>query len=796
MSKSQLLGTFTSIAVIMLFLSPGAIPRANAQETQSAQPVLDEITVTARKREEKLLEIPIAVTALTATDIEAKHLVEFKDIIDFTPGFYFAEHSVGRGDRSNMLLVVRGMRINTENDHQQAATVFVDGVPMLGSTIAGLEDAERIEVVRGPQSAHFGRSTFAGAVNFVTKTPGDEFSGKLAAEAGNFGTSNFGLQFEGPLIEDKLSGRLSSSQWQTDGQYELGNDPTITLGARKTFNIAGSLYFTPSERFSAKLRLQHWRDDDGPSAAFGYGLGNGESYFNCNPPGSTLNPRNGANNYICGEAPFPTSGEIQADVVTNAEMSQLLAGVADPGFSLDSIFSTPFLHGFGLERRVEQASLIMDYEFSNGITLTSATAYHSNEWMALDDLDRRESSALPGDPGPAQNAVLLNSRDLEDFSQEIRVSSPADNRLRWTLGASYFDMEGTRTSGFKVFGAIRSFSFGNFFDIQTTAIFGSIDFDITDRLTLSVEGRQQSDDLTEARTTGAEEASGTFDTFTPRVILDFRLTDNFKLYGSYGEGTRPGAFNVGLLGQPESVLDQLAEVGIGLSVPEEELDNYELGVKGTVLDGRAQIQMAIYTADWAAQSATGRQVTLPDGSTDFISGVVIGGEVDLFGVEFEGIWAATENLTLEGTFSFNEAELAVSNNCGDCAFLLGTTDITGEGNVKAKSPETQGSFSGTYRDKFNDEFDWFTRFDYLHTGSRWATDANLLETGDSNRINLRVGIEKEDLRLELYGENLTDDETFTNYQLLLDFAYFGANRIITAGLPDKRSWGIRALYTF
>jgi outer membrane receptor protein involved in Fe transport len=103
------------------------------------------------------------------------------------------------------------------------------------------------------------------------------------------------------------------------------------------------------------------------------------------------------------------------------------------------------------------------------------------------------------------------------------------------------------------------------------------------------------------------------------------------------------------------------------------------------------------------------------------------------------------------------------------------------GNVKGKSPETQGSLSGTYQDQFNEEFDWFTRVDYLHTGSRYATDANLLETGDSNRVNLRLGIENENLRLELYGENLFDDETFTNYQLLLDFAYFGANRIITAG---------------
>ncbi len=789
MSRSKPQALLVTATATVFLLTSGISLEGIAQDSEGA---LEEVVVTARKREEALLDVPLAITALSAGDIEAKGLTEFKDVIDFTPGFFFAEHSVGRGDRSNRLLVVRGMRINTENDHQQAATVFVDGVPMLGSVIAGLEDAERIEVIRGPQSAYFGRSTFAGAVNFVTKTPGDEFTGKVTAEAGNFGTSNFGLQIEGP-ISDTLSYRLSGSQWQTNGHWDLGNDPTITLGARKTTSFAGTLFFQPNERFTAKLRIHNWRDDDGPSAAFGYGFGNGESYFNCNPPGSILAPRNGPNNYICGEAPFPQPSEIQGDFVLTPEKQQLLNGVADPGLSLDAAFIPPFLEGFGLERRAEQASLIMDYEFENGIMLTSATAYHSNEWMALDDLDRRHYDPLPSQ---VQDTALLNSRDLEDFSQEIRVTSPQDRRLRWTVGVSYFDFEGVRTSGFKVLGSIRSFSFGNVFDITTTGIFGAVEYDFNDQFTLSVEARRQEDDLTEARTTGAESASGTFTSTTPRIILDYKPNADLTLYASYGEGTRPGAFNVNLLGQPQSVLDQLAEVGIGTEVPEEELENIEFGIKGTLLDGRAQFSAAVYSADWDAQSATARQVTLPDGSTDFLSGNVIGGVIDLFGFEVEGVWAATDNLTLEGTFSYNEAEFKVFEDCGDCAFLLGTTDISGRGNVKSRSPETQASLSGTYQARLNDVYDWFTRLDFIHTGSRYATDANLLETGDANRFNLRVGIENENLRLEAYGENLFEDRTFTNYQLLLDFSQFGLNRVITAGLPDDRTFGVRAVYTF
>ena len=159
---------------------------------------------------------------------------------------------------------------------------------------------------------------------------------------------------------------------------------------------AGTLYATPTDNFSAKLRFHAWRDNDGPSAAFGYGIGNGEENYNCNPTGSTLPPLNGNNNWICGEAPFPATANIQGDFALTPEKMRLLAGTADPGLILDAAFTPPFLDGFGLERHAEQASLILDYEFANGISVSSSTAYHSNEWMALDDLDRRATAMSLG----------------------------------------------------------------------------------------------------------------------------------------------------------------------------------------------------------------------------------------------------------------------------------------------------------------------------------------------------------------------------------------------------------------
>jgi len=756
---------------------------------QDGASLVEEIVVTARKREENILDVPLAITALSASDIEDKGISEFKDIIAFTPGFHFAEHSVGRADRSNRILVIRGMHISQENDHQQAATVFVDGAPMHGSVIAGLEDAERIEVVRGPQSAYFGRATLSGAVNYVTKTPGQESKSKLVAEVGKYGTTNLGFSTEGP-INDTTAYRIAISSQDTDGQYTAANSPTLKLGERSTVSFAGTLYFEPSDNFNAKLRYHTWEDEDGPGAAFGYGVNNGEALFNCNLPNSSLAARNGTNNWFCGVAPFPQDANIQYDAQMSPNKVSLLNGVPTAGLSIDTITDNPFLNGFGFAREASQASLIMNWSLDSGISVTSITASNDNRWMALDDLDRRHNTDVPDS---LRDVSLLNGRDLKDFSQEIRISSPQDQRLRWLLGVSKFSFEGKRTSGFHIFSSVRSLSLGNVFDIDTTGFFAAVEYDITDDLTINLEGRRQKDDVQEARSSGAEFVSGTFNSTTPRIALDYQMNDDVTLYASYGEGTRPGGFNVNLFGESQSVLDQLALSGIYKEVEEEELEMSEFGIKASLMDGRAWMQAAIYQGDWSAQQAAGAFV-----GDIFYGGTATGGEIDLSGYEIEGAWAVSDNFKLEATISNNDSDIKILTDCADCTVLLGTSDISGMGKRKQRNPKSQRSLSGTLDGQMSNGTEWYLRADLLHTGSSFATDANVTETGSSNRVNMRYGIVKDNLRLELVGENLTNDKTFTNYQFLIDFAYLppSVNRVLTGGLPDLRYYGVKATYSF
>ncbi|MDG2229106.1 MAG: TonB-dependent receptor [Gammaproteobacteria bacterium] len=756
---------------------------------QDGASLVEEIVVTARKREENILDVPLAITALSANDIEDKGIGEFKDIISFTPGFHFAEHSVGRADRSNRILVIRGMHISQENDHQQAATVFVDGAPMHGSVIAGLEDAERIEIVRGPQSAYFGRATLSGAVNYVTKTPGQESKSKIVAEVGKYGTTNLGFSTEGP-INDTTAYRIAISSQDTEGQYTAANTPTLKLGARQTVSFAGTLYFEPSDNFNAKLRYHTWEDDDGPGAAFGYGVNNGEALFNCNLPNSSLAARNGTNNWFCGVAPFPQDANIQYDAQMSPNKVSLLTGIPTAGLSIDTITDVPFLHGFGFAREASQASLVMNWSLDSGISITSITASNDNRWMALDDLDRRHNTDVPDS---LRDVSLLNGRDLKDFSQEIRVSSPQDQRLRWLLGLSKFSFEGKRTSGFHIFSSVRSLSLGNVFDIDTTGFFAAIEYDITDDLTVNIEGRRQKDDVQEARSSGAEFVSGTFNSTTPRIALDYQMNEDVTLYASYGEGTRPGGFNVNLFGESQPVLDQLALSGIYKEIEEEELEMTEFGIKASLMDGRAWMQAAVYQGDWRAQQAAGAFV-----GDVFYGGTATGGEIDLSGYEIEGAWAVSDNFKLEATLSNNDSEIKTLTDCADCTVLLGTSDISGMGKRKQRNPKTQRSVSGTLDGQMSNGTEWYLRADLLHTGSSYATDANVTETGSSNRVNMRYGIIKDNLRIELVGENLTNDKTFTNYQFLIDFAYLppSVNRVLTGGLPDLRYYGVKATYSF
>ena len=775
---------------------------SSTQEERSL--ALQEVVVSARKRDETLLEVPLTISVMTSADLDARNLLELRDVVDYTPGFYFGGPSGGSNDRSSSRLLLRGMQVNTDVQTKQGGMVFIDGAPVLGAQIGGTENAERIETVKGPQSAYFGRSTFGGAINVITRKPStDRWLARVDMQQGSYNTFNYGLQGEGPLIADKLAVRLSGSTFGNNGHYRNAADGR-RLGDRKTNDLALTFYATPTESFDAKLRLHYFLNDDGPSASLGYGPLNGENVFNCNKGGTARALANGFN-WVCGIPRFPTDAEINADTTMIPAFRSIIAGDPTVCPTCGLLLGENFLTDYGLRRESDEASLIMNYHFSNGITLSSLTAAHTDKMARIEDFDRKATAQL----GLLRDTKSLSHRDLSDFSQELRLASSGDGKWQWLIGASYSEIEqltlgvsrnnqGIWSSGVSGAGLNK---------VETTGIFGSVSYDFTEKLTINLEGRRQDDKVTDGfdsftRLNGTVQApsrtlTDTFTSNTPRVIVDYQVTDGIKLYGIYAEGTRPGGFNPALVAPNvnAAVLACIsAAIGADIAIPEEELTNFEIGLKGRFWDGRATVTAATYYAEWRKQQNRG-QANCPDsnGVNTVFQTTGTGGATDLQGVEIEFKLAATENLTLEGTFAYNDTEI-LERDCADCLLILGNRQMAGLGLGFSRFPKVSGTFSGTYERALANDARWYVRADYMHRGTQYATEANLAETGVSKRLNARVGWRNgTGLRIEAYGTNITDDKTFDGFQRFDDQAFSGFH-MLTAALPNKAIYGLRATY--
>ena len=224
--------TVLSLTIAMLsFALPSSL------YAQDGLLAIEEITVTARKRDESLADAPYTITALTSEQIELAGINQLSDVVGYTPGFFFSDNNVGANQRSHKRLIFRGMNPRTDIPTRQASAMFIDGAATVGAEIGGMENVERIEVLKGPQGAHFGRSTYTGAINVITKDPGDEFSGRINLEAGEHGTTRAGVSLEGPL-GDNLGYRLSVSSYETDGMYDNAVVPGQKLGAQSTDDLS------------------------------------------------------------------------------------------------------------------------------------------------------------------------------------------------------------------------------------------------------------------------------------------------------------------------------------------------------------------------------------------------------------------------------------------------------------------------------------------------------------------------------------------------------------------------------
>jgi iron complex outermembrane receptor protein len=676
---------------------------------------IDEITVTARKRAESLIEVPIAVTAFTADSMEQLGLTRVNQLARYTPGFSFNEVA-GRqpaGDRP----VVRGLTtIRNGITNTSVASTFIDGV-FVGGTIqsATLYNLERVEILRGPQTALYGRGTYAGAINYVTRRPGEKFESEVTLTGAEHDTIEAAAWFSGPLAGDSLAFFIGGSHNQYGGEFENMRDGS-KVGGTETNDITGKLYWMPTDNFDISLKLGYQSTDD--------------DHFAIYLQPSTLNnccdrtpaaPR--ARQYFIGEAQPEDNVELFTDLLDAAGGS-----------------------GTQLDRQL--AALDFGWTLPGGHLLSSITGYID------DELERGfDSSYAAYNPFGPGSALVIDKIEQSDLSQELRISSPAERPLRWTLGGYYYEGESNVVET-----RARSLTEDS---VDNLAFFGGLDWDFDDRWAASAELRWARDEITVENF--ANDGSGTrnssfntaFNNLTPRFTMTYRASESTNLYGNIAKGTKPGDFNSGAL--PDEELR---------AVDEEEVWNYELGLKGLWWEGRATGSFAGYYLDVNDQQLT-QIIELTNGTTTPILQNV--GRTSVYGLEAEGTVFVTDGLSLSASYAYTDAEIREHID-PDHADLMGgdgstaQTEALGDvsGNRVPRVPEHMGSLIVRYERPLFAGTTAYISGDYTYESSKYAQVHNLIETGDSNLVGFRAGFNTSRWEAVIWAKNILDDDTPTD----------------------------------
>jgi iron complex outermembrane receptor protein len=749
-------------------------PQADTSKTGTSSDTSEAgtIIVTARKQAETILDVPVAITAFGEEQIEALGLSDIRDLPDFTPGFKYEAFSgfPGRIDSSPRF---RGISVNSTDPTRQTASVFVDGVFVAGG-VQGIQfsEVERIEIIKGPQSAYFGRNTFGGAINYITKTPGKELAGNLSGYLSHNGSYEISGGVETPLAGDVLSVRIGGAYHDQRGFFKNKVDGG-EIGREKTWSIGGVVYIKPSAHFDAKLRVHYFENDDGPPA---YGF-NGVAEHNCGPF------TGGLRTLICGDV----------------RINQPALNTRSP----DALFAAqerlPALNGkhrrtVGLDRQTVRVSGQFEYRIpGTSIAIDSITAYNYEEANFVRDIDEQAANVF----------FAYAGRQFQDYSQELRVSgSSLGDRLKWSVGGNYFDQRYTNNGASGLVATNRFLGTGapQETNIKTAGLFGGLDFSITEALSVAVEGRYQTDRISEDINI-LDAIPGLKDTFKnvlPRVIVSYKPGPDILVYTSYAEGNLPGGFNAEVIELNSSQLSKLLAIDptVRPSFSEEKLESWELGAKSGIDQNRGFVSATLYYMKRSDQSF--RRIsfiadpTAPNG-LDQVTYFANAGLSRSIGLELEASYRVSPVVTLAGTLGYNDGKF-LEFESGIYNEVFGTTDASGQ--ALERYPKWSGSLSAIFRGEASATVDWFGRVDGIYTGRRFADETNLASAAPGVRANLRAGLETDAWRFEAFVENVTNDDSPTALNRTRDtvksFTTFGYQH----GLRRPREFGVRAGFKF
>lgn len=721
-----------------------------AQETAQADNGVEDIVVTARMRTENLQDVPLAVTAFSAQAIQDRKIEGAADFLSATPNISINQSQ----NAGTSFITVRG--VSQVRNGESPMAVVIDGVQQVTSRqlTQDLFDLERIEVLRGPQGALYGRNAIGGAIVITTKRPSEQFEGSASLGIGRDEDYRARASISGPLAGENLRFRLAGSYRNLDGYYR-----NLYLGKKvdgvEDINARGQIFAQLGENFTADLKAQYGRTTGG-GANFQYQSANFDPARPC-----FLDPGN----------PF--------------------GGPAPDANRVSRSFCATNL-GYN-KRTTAQVSLKLEYDLGFA-TITNVTAYDRvKEYLEGDQFPYTASVDIFGTDG-----TQTQFEDVEAYSNELRIASPSDQALRWMVGAYYLDTKrfiSTTTGDDNLQGILNIYRDPQFTNpVNPTlsfladdnhnkawALFGNLAYDITDRLEASVAGRYDKDKRQQsvlpnqtgslppgcaANNLAACTKRNSYDLFQPKVSLKYEVSDNINLFGSWGIGFRSGQFNqsgVALAAQAAGVN------GVSDVVKQEEAETFELGFKSDLFDRRLRLNGTVYTTSdknplyFVFIGSIGAQVLV---NIDRVRST---------GFELEAQAKLADGLDLFANYGYTRSR--IKNYAVDPTLV---------GNVTPYVPRETWATGLQYKATMTNGLGVFLRADVEHHGKQYWDPENSAARSSYELANLRFGFENPDGRWSLIAsvDNLFDKK-FNSEWVLGGFSHPGLPRTWSVDLSVK-----------
>jgi iron complex outermembrane receptor protein len=752
-----------------------------AQDTDKIQ--LEEVVVTAERREMSLQDTPISILAFQASDLNRIGVNGVQELQNFLPNVSIGLTAVGGGESN---FAIRGIgAASSSGVGERGVGLYIDDVYFgrsEGGALLKLTDVERIEVLRGPQGTLFGRNNTGGAIRYITNKPVNEFEGKFTTKIGSDNRKDLEAVVNIPF-SDQLQARFNFASFNRDGYVktdttfvnELMNVNEIYNLGNENMQIARAVFrFEPSDDLTIDFSASHTSSDDN-----GRAVRLTQIY-----PGDC---ENGSDHF----------GTCFWDLAL-ADVGESPIVLGDPRFIFNDPGRTVPTGDKGRQIENLVTSLDISWQITDDLNLHSTTSY----------LDTSTDGVVDVSGYGAQSRFQY--RSSESIQQEFRLDGMSfDGKLDWVAGVFYYTEDpveydelygvasGTGGPPWAVpnQGRFRDRLYGS----DSIGVFGQGTYAITEALNLTVGMRQSYDErfISQTRSNRCDAQTFTnekdFESFDYRVSADFAFSDDVMTFVTVSKGYKAGGFNDGI---NRNRCDENG--GIDPYDPEEVV-NYEVGARMDLFDKRVRLNVTAFYMDYSDM-----QLESPLFIGDTVADVTQNaGEVNLYGAEAEFTLLVTEGLTFNTTIGTLEQDFKRLEP-GSSLFLTDTCDV-GAVDVSfasgcdiqdmARAPKLNYTLGLEYNHMFSEGGSMTLTADYAYTDDQQSANSssNSLLIPAYDILNLRLQYDSPDERYTLaaFGTNVLDEDYYSSGQSAIGF--FGAE-VVYQERPAE--WGVELTYNF